>query len=249
MGKVEDTMSLLEHISELRKRIFVSLIALVLVSIGCFYFYDVFFAFFFEPFSVLEEVMGEMLFISHIYEGFLTKIKLSLIVGVVVSSPIHLYNVFAFIFPGLTRKERYTIGICLIAAVILSAFGFIYGYAYIVPISIRFLTGSGFIPEGVGMLLNFDKNIFYVLRFLLGGVLLFQSPIIIEVLLIMNLVSRKQLLKASRFVIMGTFLVAALFTPPDFISQIAIAVPLVLLYFVALFIAFIFKFGNGVENV
>ncbi len=249
MGKNRDEMSLMEHIRELRVRLLVSLAAVLTGAIVCFSFYDNLFSFFFEPFSVLEETLGEMLFVNYIYEGFLIKMKLSLIAGTVLSSPVHLYNLLAFIFPGLSVKERWTIGLCLIAAVVLSFLGFFYGYFYIVPISIRFLTGSGFIPEGVGMLLSFDKNIFYVLRFLLGGVLIFQLPIVMEVLLILNLVSRKQLLNASRFVILGTFIISALFTPPDFVSQIAIAVPLIVLYFAALLTAFIFRFGKGKDSV
>ncbi|MDC7241945.1 MAG: twin-arginine translocase subunit TatC [Spirochaetales bacterium] len=248
MGQGRDEMSLLEHITELRTRILVSLVALVIGAGACLYFYDQIFSFFFEPFSVLEEILGQTLFISYIYEGFLIKIKLSLIAGLVISSPVHLFNILAFVFPALTRKERWIIGLCLVVAVVLSFLGFFYGYFYIVPISIRFLTGSGFIPEGVGMLLNFDKNIFYVLRFLMGGVLLFQLPIVLEVLMIMNLISRRALLKASRFVILGAFLISALFTPPDFVSQIAIAVPLIVLYFIALLIAFIFRFGKGAEE-
>ncbi len=244
MGKSRDEMPLLEHLKELRLRIFVSLFGIIAGSAVCFSFYDSFFSFLFQPFAVLEETMGERLFINFIYEGFLIKFKLSLIAGAVVSSPIHLFNILAFLFPGLKGKERWILGVCLVAAVLLSFLGFFYGYLYIIPISINFLTGSGFIPEGVGMILSFDKNIFYILRFLLGGILVFQLPIILEVLLIMNLVSRKQLLKVSRFVILGTFLLAALFTPPDFVSQIAIAVPLLVLFFLALLIAYIFNFGK-----
>lgn len=249
MNDSSGAMSLFDHIKELRQRIFVSLFFFAAATAACLYLYDSIFAFFFRPFEALEEVLGQMLFISYVYEGFLMKIKLSMIAGLVLSSPVHIFNILAFIFPALTRKERITIAICLIFAVALSFFGFMYGYIYIVPLSISFLTGSGFIPEGVGMLLNFDKNIFYVLRFLMGGILLFQTPIVLEVLLIMDLVSRKKLLKASRFVILGTFVVSALFTPPDFISQTAIALPLILLYFIALLVAYIFKFGKGEFDV
>ena len=248
MGKSRDEMPLVDHLKELRLRMLISLIGITAGTVICFSYYDGFFSFLFEPFSALEEATGEKLFINYIYEGFLIKLKLSLIAGAVISSPVHLFNILAFVFPGLSGRERWIIAVCLIAAVILSFFGFFYGYLYIIPISIRFLTGSGFIPEGVGMLLNFDRNIFYVLRFLLGGVLVFQLPIILEVLLIMKLVNRRQLLRASRFVILGTFLLSALFTPPDFVSQIAIAVPLLVLYFLALLIAFIFKFGKEDSN-
>lgn len=86
------------------------------------------------------------------------------------------------------------------------------------------------------MLLNYGKNIFYVFRFLLVTMILFQIPIILELLLAMNMVNRRAVLKASRFVIVGIFALAAILTPPDFVSQIGVALPL---------IAKLFKFGEG----
>ncbi len=245
MGKKHDQMSLLEHIGELRTKLIVSVIAIIAASVVCFMFYDRLYQIFFRPFEGLENENGQKLFINYIYEGFMLKFKLSIIAGIVLSFPIHMYNILSFIFPGLTKKESRIIAICLIAALALAVLGFYYGYFYIVPISIRFLSGSGFIPEGVGMLLNFDRNIFYILQFMLVSVLVFQLPVILEVLLILNIIDRKALLKASRYIIVGIFILSALFTPPDFISQIAVAVPLIALFFITILIAYIFRFGNG----
>lgn len=249
MSNADYDMPLIEHLKEFRFWLIVSLAALFLASGFCFSLYDKIFNLFIEPFSTIEESLDNRLFINYVHEGFLIKLKLSLIAGTVLSLPVHLYGIVRFIFPGLTKKERKIIGFCLFVSIILSGFGFIYGYFYIVPISIQFLTGSGFIPEGVGMLLSFEKNIFYIIRFLLGAIAIFQLPIILEILLIMNLISRKKLLKASKFVILFTFVLSALFTPPDFVSQIAVAVPLMILYFLALLIAYIFRFGKGADDV
>lgn len=249
MSDTHNEMSLIEHLKEFRFWLIISLAAIVIASGFCFTIYDKLFNFFIEPFSSMEISLNDKLYINYVHEGFLIKLKLSILAGVVLSLPIHFFGIVRFVFPGLTRKERRIIGVCLLGSVILSSFGFIYGYFYIVPISIKFLTGSGFVPEGVGMLLSFEKNIFYIVRFLLGAIAIFQLPIILEVLLILNLISRVKLLKASRFVILITFLLSALFTPPDFISQIAVAVPLIILYFLVLLIAYIFKFGKGADYV
>ncbi len=95
------------------------------------------------------------------------------------------------------------------------------------------------------MLLNYGKNIFYVFRFLLVTMILFQIPIILELLLAMNMVNRRAVLKASRFVIVGIFALAAILTPPDFVSQIGVALPLIAFFFLTILIAKLFKFGEG----
>ena len=94
-------------------------------------------------------------------------------------------------------------------------------------------------------MLNYQKNVIYIFRFILIIMLSFQFPILLEALLVLNVVSRKALFKASRVVIILVFVLSALITPPDFISQCIISMPLIFLYFCALFIAKIFHFGEG----
>ena len=119
-----------------------------------------------------------------------------------------------------------------------------YAYYQIIPISIAFLTNTGFIPERVGLLLNYQKNIFYVFRFMLVTLILFQLPIILEVLMVVSLVKRRTLMRTSRFFVVGIFVLSALMTPPDFISQVSVALPLILLFFLTILIAKIFHFGE-----
>ena len=108
-----------------------------------------------------------------------------------------------------------------------------------------FLTGNGFVPGDVGILLNFGRNVFYILQFLLVTLLLFQVPIVIEILLAIGVVGRKTLWKSSRYIIIGSFILSAILTPPDIISQVGLALPLVVLYFGALSIAGIFRIGRA----
>ena len=238
-------MAFVDHLRELRKRLFVSMVAILVASIVCFIFYENILAILSQPFENLaRSISEEVLFINTLFEGFLIKVKVALISGAVLSFPVHLFNIIKFVFPGLLKKERKVIAISLATSFVLIVASVYYGYFKVIPISVRVLTSSGFIPRNVGLLLNYGKNIFYIFQFLFITVILFQLPIALEILLIMNVVKRKALLRSSRYVIVGVFLLAAALTPPDFISQITLALPLVLLFFVAILIAKIAGFGG-----
>ena len=199
----------------------------------------------FAPFEAISGSDAEdILFVNSIFEGFLTKIKVAFLCGIILSLPVHFYNVIRFVFPGLKPKEKQVIGISLSASFILVALSAYYAYYQIIPISIAFLTNTGFIPERVGLLLNYQKNIFYVFRFMLVTLILFQLPIILEVLMVVSLVKRRTLMRTSRFFVVGIFVLSALMTPPDFISQVSVALPLILLFFLTILIAKIFHFGE-----
>ena len=131
----------------------------------------------------------------------------------------------------------------LVASAVLIVAGFFYAYYTVIPISVGFLTSAGFIPEQVGLLLNYDRNIFVVFQFLLMFLLLFQSPIVLVLLMMSGVVTRRALLGASRYVIVGIFVVSAAVTPPDVISQVSLAVPLVVMFFLSILIGRIFGFG------
>jgi sec-independent protein translocase protein TatC len=107
------------------------------------------------------------------------------------------------------------------------------------------LTNPRFLPQGVGVLLNYQTNVFYILTFMLWAVLALQMPLLMEILLALNILQRKQVLRASRYIVVFIFVISAIITPPDVISQLGIALPLIFFYFLALLIAKIFKFGEG----
>ncbi len=241
-------MTLLEHLAELRRRLLVSLAAAAAAAIVCYIFYEQLFAIFYRPYEVLQgqaEVSGKALFINSIFEGFVVKVKLSVVAGIIISVPVHLYNLVRFVFPALTRRERRVVGAAMGASMALVAFSFYYGYFFMLPIGVRFLTASGFIPEKVGLLLSYGKNLFYVLQLLLLTMLVFQLPVLLEVLMIVNVLKRRAVWKASRYIVFAIFVIAAVFTPPDFVSQLCMAVPLILLFFLILLVARLCHFGEG----
>lgn len=239
-------MPLLSHINELRRLVIISGIGLVAMSIVSFVFYDRIIDLLYRPLKVLDINSGmDLLYINTIFEGFLTRLKISLLSGIVLSFPVHLFNVIYFIFPGLMGREKRIVSIALAFSFIFIILSFLYSYYKIIPISVSFLTGEVFIPARTGMLLSFSGNIFYVLQFMLVALVVFQIPIILELLMVMNVVSRKRLWRAARYVIVLFFILAAIVTPPDFITQLGLALPLTALYFITLLIAKIFGFGKG----
>lgn len=239
-------MTVIEHLSELRKRTVISLIAVLIGSVIGFLCFDFTVTLLLEPFlSIDSSTLEKELFVHTLFEGFLTKIKISVLTGIILSFPVHLYNVIRFVFPGLRQKEKKFVVIGLAVSFVLIVFSFYYSYYKIIPLSVRFLTGNQFIPVKVGMLLNYSKNIFYILQFILITLVVFQTPILLEILLIMNVVSRKGVLKASRYIIVGIFILSAIVTPPDFISQLSLSAPLIGLFFLTVLIARIFRFGEG----
>jgi sec-independent protein translocase protein TatC len=237
-------LTLIDHIRELRRRLIISTVAILIGFFVSYTAYDTIVAILSQPFA---EVNGgkTVLYVSSLFEGFTIRMHFGMIGGVILTLPVHLYNVLRFVFPGLKPKERRLIGWALGSSVVLAALSLFFGYKYFIPFAVQTMTSTEFIPKNVGILLNFDQNIFYVFNFLLYGMLTFQLPILLEIMLYLNLISRKTLWDQTRYVIVAIFIIAAIVTPPDIISQSMIAFPLMGLYFLTILIAKLFKLGEG----
>lgn len=241
----EKVMTVMEHIAELRKGILISLAAFLVLSVLSFIFSNAIIGIFTRPFGGVQSSVDKKLVVTNIVEGFSTQMQVSVLSGFILSLPVHIFNLLKFIFPGMEKRHKRVILVLLVASLVLIVVGAYIAYFQVVPLAIRFLTSAPFVPEGVGYLLNYKQNIFYVFSFILWSLAALQTPLILEVLLMFNIVNRKQVFHASRFVIVGIFVLAAIITPPDFISQLGVALPLTVLYFLALLLAKIFKFGEG----
>ena len=249
MTRPRGTMPFLHHAVELRRRLIVSLLAALAAAIACYTFYEPVLAVLLRPLDAVPDVAAAggggdaYLFINTIFEGFLVRVKVALIAGVVLSLPVHLYNAVRFIFPGLTLRERRAISGALAASFVLLLAGFLYSYYSVIPLSVRFLVSSGFTPPGVGLLLNFGRNVFFVFQFLLVFLLVFQVPIVLVVLMMTGAVTRRALLRASRYAVVAIVALSAVVTPPDVVSQVSLAVPMVAMFFLSILVAKLFGFG------
>ena len=247
MQNVSVDAPFLVHFQELRQRFIASLVAAFCCSIAAFFLYGSIVGYLIRPFEAVPQPSGmSVLYVTSLFEGFMVKLRISIIAGLVLSSPVHLFNVLRFVFPGLTARERRLILGALVASLLLVLGGFAFGYYQLIPLMIQVLTGSGFLPAQVGSLLGFQGNVFLLLNFLIAVLLVFQVPLLLEVLLILGVVKRRAVSRASRYVVVGIFVLAAVITPsPDWVSQVAVAAPLIGLFFLALLVARVCRFGDG----
>jgi len=242
----EKQMTIFGHLTELRRRVIISLLFFLGCAVIAFILYDGIIQLFTLQFKSIQSGLGATLFANSITEGFLVKLKTAAIFGLIFSLPVHIVNLVQFVFPAIDRKYRKIVTIGLFASFLLAAFGAYLTYFRIVPFSIRFLTNSGFIPKSVGVLLSYQESITYVLSFLLWAIITFQTPLVLEILLALNVIQRKAVFRASRYVIVGIVILSAVITPSvDPVSQLSIALPLVLLFFLAILVAKIFKLGES----
>jgi sec-independent protein translocase protein TatC len=196
------------------------------------------------PYSNLDLPLSDILFVNALFEGFITKIRFSIYAGMVISFPIFIYQVMRFILPGLSKAERRVITICLLISFMLASASVYMMYFKLIPYSIQFLTGSQFIPDQIGVMLNFFQNVFLIFSLLVIACLVFQLPILMGALLYLNIFKRTVLWSAGRYIILIIFILAALITPPDIITQLSIALPMAVLYYVVLLIAKLFHWGE-----
>jgi sec-independent protein translocase protein TatC len=182
--------------------------------------------------------------IATIHEAFMTKVQFSFIAAIVLSFPMHLYHIVSFVLPALTRKERTIMGSLLSAGGVLFVSGVAMAYFVVLPLALQFLLSKELMPIGVDPIIDYQKNIMFAAKMVLAFAVLFQLPLVLVVLMAFDIVKRATLLKFSRYFIVLIFVVSAIMTPPDIVSQVALSLPLIVLYFLSIFVAKMFGFGN-----
>lgn len=217
-------MSLFDHLEELRRRIFYSLIAVVVGVIACFIAV--------KPIVQLLEIPAQGVKFLQLAPGefFFVSIKVAGYSGLVFSSPFILYQIILFVLPGLTRRERRFIGPVVIGSTILFFVGLVFAYIALIPAALNF-----FINYGAGVveqLWSIDKYFEFVLLLLFSTGLAFQIPVIQLLLGYLGIVSSKQMLSGWRSVILGAAVLGAVLTPStDPLTQSLLAGAVLGLYF------------------
>lgn len=167
--------------------------------------------------------------------AFLVPMKVTLMAAFVLALPYVLYQAWAFVAPGLYVHERRLVVPLIAASVLLFFVGMAFAYFVVFPTVFGFV--NKFAPEGVAVMTDIEKYLSFVLTTFLAFGMTFEVPIIVIVLVRVGIVSIAQLKDARRYVIVGAFVLAAIFTPPDVVSQFLMAVPLCLLYELGIFMA------------
>jgi sec-independent protein translocase protein TatC len=220
----ESEMSLFDHLEELRQRIFYALIGVVISVVGCFLFVN-------RIVSLLEVPAKGVKFLQLAPgEYFFVSIKVAGYSGILLASPIILYQIIQFVLPGLTRRERRFIGPIVLGSSVLFVVGIIFSYAVLTPAALNFFISYG---EGVvEQSWSIDRYFEFVLLLLFSVGLAFQIPVIQLLLGLIGIVSSQQMLSGWRYVIVGAVILGAVLTPStDPITQSLLGGAVMALYF------------------
>jgi sec-independent protein translocase protein TatC len=159
---------------------------------------------------------------------FLVPVKVAFLVAFIVALPYVLYQVWAFVAPGLYANEKRLVLPLVIASSLLFLMGMAFAYFLVFPMVFKFMASVA--PEGVAWMTDIDKYLSFVLTTFIAFGVTFEVPVLVIVLVRVGVVSVEKLKDIRPYVIVGAFVVGAIFTPPDVISQVMLAVPLWLLY-------------------
>ena len=225
------------HLEELRKRLITSFIAIGVGAVISFAFKERLFNILIQPLiKVLEE--GDTLIFTGLPEAFFTYLKVALLSGIIISSPIILYEFWIFVAPGLYKKERRLLG----PIVFLSSFFFIggalFGYFIVFPWGFKFFLG--FATEMIRPLPSMKEYFAFSAKLLLAFGLVFELPLVLTFLAKLGIVSVDFLKKNRKYALLLFFVGSAILTPPDVITQIMMACPLMALYEISIIGARIF---------
>ena len=241
MNLNENDSGFVSHLAELRKRLINSFIFLLIFFIGCYFFAEYIYGFLVEPFAkaVKDDGTNRRLIFTALQETFLTYLKVAFFTAFFVTCPFILMQIWKFIAPGLYKHEKTAILPYLVLTPILFFLGGMLVYYLIMPLAIKFFLSF----ESSGMSTNLpiqleakvNEYLSLVMKLIFAFGISFQLPIVLSLLARVGVVDSVFLKKRRKYVIVIIFAAAALLTPPDPITQIGLAIPLLILYELSIF--------------
>ena len=224
----------ISHLIELRSRLLRAIVAVVIVLVALFPFAKDIYAALAKPLlRVLPQ--GSTMIATDVTGTFLVPLKVTLMAAFLLALPYVLYQAWAFVAPGLYQHEKRLVIPVLVSSFLFFLVGMAFAYFFVFPIAFGFF--AGYAPVGVQMMTDIDKYLSFVLTMFIAFGITFETPVVVIVLVRMRIVSLEKLRSARPYVIVGAFVVGAVFTPPDVISQLLLAVPLWLLFELGLLLA------------
>lgn len=224
-ASLDKDMTLTEHLADLRSCLLKSIAALVVgTGISVYLLQDIM--------AVLTSAAKELYYMRPA-EAFMIYMKVALLSGLVLASPFILYELYAFVRPALTKRERRFTLICIPLALVLFIAGLLFSYSFVFPRGLEFFLG--FAAGKVNPLISMESYLDFLLMLVVPFGFAFNVPVILTLLAYLGIISSKMLMKFQRHVILAAFIIAGVITPtPDIITQTLLAVPLILLYEVSI---------------
>lgn len=219
--------SFVAHLIELRARLLNSVVALLLVFICLFPWASDLYALLAQPLLAKLPQGGQMI-ATDVTTPFFVPLKVAMMAAFIITLPYILYQVWRFVAPGLYAHEKRLVVPLIVASTVLFFCGMSFAYFVVFPVVFGFITAAA--PQGVAVMTDIDKYLSFVLAMFMAFGITFQVPVAVVLLVRMGIVTVEKLREVRPYVVVGAFVVGAILTPPDVVSQFMLAMPLWLLY-------------------
>ena len=233
-AKAAPEESLIAHLLELRNRLLRAVLAVVVAFLAILPFADRLYTLISEPLLRSLPKGGQLIAIE-VTSTFFVPVKLAFFAALMLAMPVVMYQLWSFVAPGLYDKEKRLARPILVAATVLFYAGCAFTYFLMLPVMFAYLSSTA--PVGVAMMTDISHYLDFVLVMFLAGGISFEVPVAVIIAVILGWVTPKQLSDWRGYVIVAIFIIAAIITPPDGLSQILLAVPMCLLYEAGLLMA------------
>ena len=241
MTQNEDKTGFISHLAELRKRLIHCLIFLFAIFLICYFFSEYIYGFLVEPYSsaVKDDGTERRLIFTALQETFLTYLKVSFFAAFFITSPFVLVQIWKFIAPGLYKHEKSSLIPYLVITPILFLLGGMLVYYLIMPLAIKFFLSfesSGAITNlPIQLEAKVNEYLSLIMKLIFAFGLSFQLPVVLSLLARIGIIDSKFLKERRKYVVVIIFTAAAILTPPDPVTQIGLALPLLILYELSIF--------------
>jgi sec-independent protein translocase protein TatC len=224
----------ISHLVELRDRLLRAILAVLIVFLCLFPWAKELYSLLAQPLLAVLPQGGQMI-ATDVVGVFLVPMKVALLVAFVIALPYVLYQIWAFVAPGLYTHEKRLVLPLIFTSTLLFIAGMAFAYFLVFPVVFKFMASIA--PEGVAWMTDIEKYLSFALTMFIAFGVTFEVPVAVVLLVRMNVVSVAKLKEIRPYVIVGAFVVGAVFTPPDVISQLMLAVPLWVLYELGILVA------------
>lgn len=245
MTREDQPQTLISHLLELRTRLLKTIVVIVVIFLGLFYFSREIYAFVAQPLmQVLPE--GASMIATDVTAPFMVPFKLTLYLSILISIPFILHQAWAFIAPGLYQHEKRLAMPLLVSSVLLFYLGAAFAYFVVFPLIFGFFTKIA--PEGVAIATDIGRYLDFVMTLFIAFGAAFELPIAIVLLVATGVTTIENLKQKRPYIVVGCFVVGMLLTPPDILSQTLLALPMWMLFEVGLLVARWVKPGRGAAD-